>query len=104
MGLDAGIRVSLPEDSVIDIAALEEEATDRLVAWSGGTNRMYCLPMVFRGDEPNEFFVMTQVINWGGPLEEAGYQICEGNVAGGEIRWVAFRGHPSPASRARMMA
>ncbi len=77
MGLCAGISIWLSEEiqSEIDINELEEEAKTWLFGRFGGTNGMYCVPSAYRDEEDGSITVSLQVISWGWPLHENGYDV-----------------------------
>ena len=75
MGLDVGITITLPDTTVVDLPDLTEYLTDTLIDTLGSTNGRYCLPLVTRGDTPQEIDVSVRICQWGQPLEESGHQV-----------------------------
>jgi hypothetical protein len=92
MGLDAWLRVTVPEETELDVDTLREEATIWLLGRFGGTNGMFCLPFVMHGDKPGEFIVSVRVSRWGMYLEAAGHEV--GDIHCVLAAWVFNRFDP----------
>jgi hypothetical protein len=54
---------------------------------------MYCIPIVYKGGEPDAYEASVQVMRWGEPLAEAGYS--EGDLLRAMIAAVVKKFDPA---------
>lgn len=96
MGLDAGISIRIPDETEFDLQELAEEAKTWPFGRFDSTNGMYCAPHAYQ-DEDGEITVSVQVIGWGRPLHEAGYEV--GDILRVLAAWAFNRFDPAEGLR-----